>query len=200
MIGHIEKACTLRMEDIKHKRLQEGQFGDWMRASDGLQSQNWNHANSSSGQSQDPAPSPSNINTNAHSPGDKEPITNHDAAKSSSHSQIGHQSTDTDHNGALNAEHEVRTSDKELILYSPPSDQADKTLAHIKPNPLEVMAIDDEDQSDTKLPALTRIGSKSVSKGATTWKRTPQKEGRLQRKSKGNSLELSMIFVSRPHC
>ncbi|GER31684.1 retrotransposon protein [Striga asiatica] len=170
MIGHIEKACTLRMEDIKHKRLKEGQFGDWMRASDGLQSQNWNHAISSS-------------------------------AKSSSHSQIGqtgHRSTDSEHNGTTNADKEVLPSNKELILYSPPSDQAEKTLAHTKPIQLEIMPIDEDDQPGTKLTELKRKGRKGVSKGTTTWKRTPQREGRLQRNSKENSMDLSMVMTKRP--
>ncbi|GER55795.1 sorting nexin-1 [Striga asiatica] len=30
-VGHIEKACSTRVEDIANRNLQEGQFGDWIR-------------------------------------------------------------------------------------------------------------------------------------------------------------------------
>ncbi|GER50736.1 gag-pol polyprotein [Striga asiatica] len=47
-VGHIEKGCGLRIYDVVHQSLKEGQYGEWMKAAEGLQGLSWN-SNSSPG-------------------------------------------------------------------------------------------------------------------------------------------------------
>ncbi|CAA0833241.1 Unknown protein, partial [Striga hermonthica] len=35
-LGHLDRGCLKKMEDIRNNSLQEGQYGDWMRAADGF--------------------------------------------------------------------------------------------------------------------------------------------------------------------
>ncbi|CAA0831590.1 Unknown protein, partial [Striga hermonthica] len=45
-IGHLERSCLKRLDDIQSKSLTEGQFGDWMRAPDFLNWANLGHSTS----------------------------------------------------------------------------------------------------------------------------------------------------------
>lgn len=35
MIGHGERSCEIKMKDAKNENLNKGQFGDWLRATNG---------------------------------------------------------------------------------------------------------------------------------------------------------------------
>ncbi|GER56178.1 zinc knuckle (CCHC-type) family protein [Striga asiatica] len=47
-VGHIEKGCGIRIYDVEHQSLKEGQYREWMKAVEGLQGLSWN-SNSSPG-------------------------------------------------------------------------------------------------------------------------------------------------------
>ncbi|KAK6130905.1 hypothetical protein DH2020_035350 [Rehmannia glutinosa] len=36
IVGHMERGCQVRKDDLKNNNLNEGQFGDWLKAEDGL--------------------------------------------------------------------------------------------------------------------------------------------------------------------
>ncbi|GER53801.1 plant invertase/pectin methylesterase inhibitor [Striga asiatica] len=109
--------------------------------------------------------------------------------------QHGHKGTDTEHNGASNAA--PQSSEKKLIIYSPTSTQADMITANIKPIQLELKPIGEDDQPGNQLTEIKGKSRKGVSKGKATWRRTPQREGRLLRNSKDNSMDLSMTQMIR---
>ncbi|CAA0805991.1 Unknown protein, partial [Striga hermonthica] len=79
-IGHIEKGCNQRIEDISANTLKEGQFGEWMRATDGLQGQGWNNANSSTDKAKDSDTPQSNT---------RQPSTSQNPITNASQEQVG---------------------------------------------------------------------------------------------------------------
>ncbi|GER25136.1 gag-pol polyprotein [Striga asiatica] len=62
-VGHIKKGCGQRVDDIERQTLKEGQYGEWLRASEGLQGQGWKNSSSSSGHTKEPDFAPSNGHT-----------------------------------------------------------------------------------------------------------------------------------------
>ncbi|CAA0815833.1 Unknown protein, partial [Striga hermonthica] len=143
MIGHIEKSCKLRMEDIKNKMLHEGQFGEWLRATEGLHSQNWNQGTSSSGQAKEPSSSPTNTNNNPNTNHNEEVMTNDGSAKVTGHSQNepnGNQATST------NEDHfPSNSSEKGLVIYSPKPSPIHTEVSSSQAD-MEMMAINISDE------------------------------------------------------
>ncbi|GER37154.1 3-oxoacyl-[acyl-carrier-protein] synthase 3 [Striga asiatica] len=55
-IGHLDRGCPKKMEDIVNNSMKEGQYGDWLKAADG---QRWAPGNVSGSRSSPPRESPS---------------------------------------------------------------------------------------------------------------------------------------------
>ncbi|CAA0813227.1 Unknown protein, partial [Striga hermonthica] len=63
-IGHLDRSCAIRLQDIKNDSVKEGQCGDWMRASDG---QFWTGSSNSESQTSPPqSDKPPSSNHNEH--------------------------------------------------------------------------------------------------------------------------------------
>ncbi|CAA0837929.1 Uncharacterized mitochondrial protein AtMg01250, partial [Striga hermonthica] len=60
-IGHLDRACQLKMDDIRNNSLREEQYGDWLRAPDGVKG---NPSSFSGSRSTPPPESPSHSDNN----------------------------------------------------------------------------------------------------------------------------------------
>ncbi|CAA0837917.1 Unknown protein, partial [Striga hermonthica] len=67
-IGHLDRACQLKMDDIRNNSLREEQYGDWLRAPDGVKGNPSSFSGSrSTPPPESPSPSDNNISQKASS-------------------------------------------------------------------------------------------------------------------------------------
>ncbi|GER35648.1 RNA replicase polyprotein [Striga asiatica] len=120
------------------------------------------------------------------------PMTNEVEAKISSRSQVEHKgphSTNTNNNGTSNAT--TQSFENELVLYRPTSTPTEIIPTNDIPIHLEPMPNEAEDQPGRQMSESKGRIRKGVAQGKTTWRRNTQREGRLLRNFKDNSMELS---------
>ncbi|GER33200.1 eukaryotic translation initiation factor 3G2 [Striga asiatica] len=190
MVGHIERVCSQRIQDVKNHSLREGQFGEWMRAGEGLQSQNWNMAGSSSEQEKDQPSSRSNGNNaiadneiiarnsngGSNKSSFKEPT--HEGARSSSSKLVPGQSSDNMERDLILFE-DQNLRQKQVIV--------DEELVSGKALEERLNSGEGNIKVTTNVMAKRTLPASLV--GKRTWKRNTQKEGRLLRSIAESSME-----------
>ncbi|CAA0824400.1 Unknown protein, partial [Striga hermonthica] len=170
-IGHLDRDCSNRLEDIKNRSVNEGQYGDWMKAAEGT---NWvtvsssgpkpsQNSGKSSAPTSEPQPHASSSQTKANqqlTPASVKQITRMDSDTEASNS-IQETPLQVDHRNVVMVEAQItsvetpcRNMEIEVIL-----------------NPIQSL-------STHLLPE----GEKGINTTiARTWKRSSTTSGRLQR-------------------
>ncbi|CAA0832556.1 Unknown protein, partial [Striga hermonthica] len=178
-IGHLDRTCQIRIQDIKSKQLREGQYGDWLRATEGLR---W--GGSTSGNRNSPPPN---------SPSTAEQGTSHRA--STSQTGNSNQLIPAPESSQLPEEQieevaDVIPSSRQLdstqsFSSSNRAAKETRTLVISEPASKKILTM-----MDVKEQAITDKVTFSLCHGAVakslwaplkTWKRMGTKSGRLQR-------------------
>ncbi|CAA0840131.1 Unknown protein, partial [Striga hermonthica] len=169
-IGHLEKGCIKKVEDIKSRSLKEGQYGDWLKAPE------WNFW------------ATGNHNSGSRSP----PHSPRSSQQPSSPGHTSHQHT-LDSQSSLKNQLIIHTPDSNPNLKSSANDSSSSSHTEFqKVTGVSSVPAFKEDLSkamdiETRVLPLSIISPpKHAGKGKgkqSTWKRLGTKEGKLQRQA-----------------